>query len=89
MTRRAPTHHASVDFWRAYRELPQKIRELADDAYEKLNRNPSYPSLHLKPVGRYWSARVGKHYRALAARDGDVFIWVWIGNHDDYERLIS
>jgi hypothetical protein len=31
-----------------------------------LKENPRHPSLHLKKVGRFWSARVGSRYRALA-----------------------
>jgi len=31
----------------------------------------------------------GAHYRALATEEGDDFIWFWIGNHDEYNRLIS
>jgi len=46
-------------------------------------------SLHFKKVGNYWAARVGQDYRALALKDGSDFTWVWIGKHDEYERLIN
>jgi hypothetical protein len=26
---------------------------------------------------------------ALAVEDGEDFIWVWIGTHDEYERMIK
>jgi hypothetical protein len=26
---------------------------------------------------------------SLATEEGDDFIWFWIGNHDEYNRLIS
>jgi len=45
--------------------------------------------LHFKKVGAFWSARVGIHYRALAFEDKDDFIWVWIGTHEEYDRLIK
>jgi hypothetical protein len=32
---------------------------------------------------------VTRTYRALARRSGDLVVWFWIGNHDDYEKLIS
>ena len=54
-----------------------------------LKANPSHPSLHFKKVGRFWSVRVGINYRALAIDDGEDFIWVWIGTHDEYERMIK
>jgi hypothetical protein len=44
---------------------------------------------HFKKVGKLWSVRAGPHHRALAVEDGVDFIWVWIGPHDEYERLIK
>ena len=41
-----------------------------------------------KKLGKFWSARVGLSHRALAIEDGEGFLWVWIGPHDEYERLI-
>jgi len=51
--------------------------------------NLSHPSLHFKKVGKFWSVRVGINHRALAIDDGEDFIWVWIGTHDEYERMIK
>jgi hypothetical protein len=42
----------------------------------------------LKKVGRYWSVRVGRSHRALAVEVASGFRWVWIGTHEEYERLI-
>jgi hypothetical protein len=36
-----------------------------------------------------YSARVGIHYRAIAQREGDLIIWVWIGHHSDYDRFLK
>jgi hypothetical protein len=55
---------------------------------ELLRANPPHPPLHFKKVGRLWSARVDSSHRALAIEDGDGFIWIWIGGHDEYLRLI-
>ena len=54
-----------------------------------LVENPAHPSLRFKKVGKLWSARVGRDHRALAVEDGDDFIWVWIGAHDQYDRLLG
>ena len=54
-----------------------------------LVENPAHPSLRFKKVGKLWSARVGRDYRALAVADGEDFTWVWIGAHDQYDRLLS
>jgi hypothetical protein len=48
-----------------------------------------HPSLHLKPVGDFWSVRVTDDYRALAYREDAVFNWFWIGSHDEYMRLLK
>jgi len=63
---------------------------LADEKYALLKSDPHHPSLHLKRVGRFWSCRVGLHYRVLGADGphGDV-VWFWIGTHADYDKLIG
>jgi hypothetical protein len=82
-------HFASPAFWQAYAKLPGSIRALADKNYALLKDNQQHPSLKLKKIGRYWSVRVGLHYRALAAeKDGDL-IWFWIGSHAEYDTLIK
>lgn len=83
-------HAATREFWKRYRELPAEIRVPARKNYVLLRKNPRHPGLQFKRVGpNTWSARVGIKYRALAAESGGVFIWFWIGSHEDYERLIG
>jgi hypothetical protein len=81
-------HRATVRFWACYESLPSEARALADANFELLKGDPRHPSLRFKKVGKLWSARVGTAYRALAVQDGSDFVWVWIGAHDEYERLI-
>lgn len=81
-------HLATDAFWKAYGALPQSVRKRADESFERLKSDPTHPSLHFKRVGAYWSARVSIGYRALAVKDGDDFIWFWVGSHADYERLL-
>jgi hypothetical protein len=82
-------HRASSRFWEAYDRLPPEVRELADAAFVLLKRDPRHPSLHFKKVGRFWSARVGAHHRALAVEQEGDLLWFWIGRHDEYDRLIG
>lgn len=82
-------HLASPEFWARYEALPPEVRKLADANYELLKHDPRHPSLHFKKVGRYWSVRVGLHYRALASETGGDFLWFWIGSHADYGRKIG
>jgi hypothetical protein len=82
-------HRATGKFWDRYQSLPAAVQRLADSAYELLKADYRHPSLQLKVVGRYWSVRVGLHYRALAIRDRDDLVWFWIGHHSEYDRLIG
>jgi hypothetical protein len=82
-------HRTSDRFWKCFEKLPSHIQELAEDNFELLKNDPRHPSLHFKKVGKLWSARVSMGYRALAYEDGDDFIWVWIGTHDEYMRMIK
>ena len=82
-------HHASPDLWSCYRALPASIRELADESFGMLKADPTHPSLQFKKVGRFWAARVGLHYRAVAVEASDGLIWFWIGTHAEYDRLVS
>ena len=40
-------------------------KRLAEEKYRLLKDDPRHPSLQLKRVGRFWSCRVGLHYRTL------------------------
>lgn len=82
-------HKASLRFWRCYNNLPQQIQELAEKNFALLKENPRHPSLHFKKIDKFWSARVGLYYCALAIEDENDFIWVWIGSHSEYDRLIK
>jgi hypothetical protein len=82
-------HRTTARFWTSYARLPEPIQRVARENFELLKSNPAHPSLHFKKVGNLWSARVGINYRAVAVEDGADFIWVWIGPHDDYQRLIK
>ncbi|TWU19113.1 hypothetical protein Poly21_12840 [Allorhodopirellula heiligendammensis] len=82
-------HFATPSFWDGYKQLPDASRTLADKNFGLLKANPSHPSLHFKKVGRYRSARVGRDFRALAVEIDDGLLWFWIGNHTEYDRLIS
>jgi len=82
-------HRANPKFWQFYAVLPGNIQRLADENYKILKRDPSHPSLHFKKVGRFWSVRVGIHYRAVAIEDSQDIVWFWIGHHSEYDRLLG
>jgi hypothetical protein len=68
-------HFASPSFWEAYAKLPDGARALADKNFALLKENPGHPSLRLKKGGRFWSVRVGAHYRALAVEVFAGMLW--------------
>ena len=51
-------------FRRRFLELPPEIRRLARKNFKLWRQDPRHPSLHFKRVGDFWSARVGRDYRA-------------------------
>jgi hypothetical protein len=56
-------HHATAEFWRAYRALPQEICNRANEKFLLLKANQQHPSLQFKKLGErqgqeIWSARV-------------------------------
>ena len=86
---RSVKYRATPDFWYSYRQLPNEIQNLADRCYELLQQDPRYTSLHLKKVGRFWSVRIGLHYRALAIEENSDIVWFWIGSHAEYNQLLN
>jgi hypothetical protein len=80
---------ASEEFWDLYKRIPRNAQRAADKQFDLFRKDPTHPSLHLKPVGGLWSARINDAYRALAVREDDVFYWFWVGPHDQYGRLIN
>lgn len=82
-------HRTTNRFWQCFHALPENVQALARKNYELLRMEPRHPSLHLKKVGGLWSVRVGRDHRALATEDEAGFIWLWIGTHEEYDRLLK
>jgi hypothetical protein len=64
------------------------ICDLADKNFQLLKDNPSHPSLQFKKVGKVWSVRVGSNYRAIATQIEEGYLWIWIGTHAEYDKLL-
>lgn len=79
-------------FWRRYNLLPQHVQARARKSYDLWKRDNTHPSLDFKKLkggtGNRFSIRVGDHHRAIGRLMGDVVEWVWIGSHEDYNKLI-
>jgi hypothetical protein len=85
------TSRGTRRFWKLYQELPASIRRLAVKNYHLWRENPRHASLDFKKLaggtGRF-SVRIGDHYRALGQQDGEGVEWVWIGTHEEYNKLV-
>ncbi len=82
-------HRTTARFWTLLGGLPETVHAVARKNSELLKVNPAHPSLHFQKVGKLWSVRAGINHRALAVEDGEDFIWVWIGPHDQYRRMVK
>lgn len=82
-------HYASARFRALYLALPGEVRALADKNYHLLKNDPQHPSLHFKRLGNLWSVRVGKYYRALGTDVDEGILWVWIGSHAEYDKIVK
>ena len=83
---------ARPSFWRAYDSLDLRAREAARRAYRLFLADPSNPSLRFKKLGGYehiWSVRISEQYRAVGERRGDTIVWVWVGTHNEFDKLFS
>jgi len=82
-------HFTISEFWFHYHQLPKDIRNLADINFELLRSNPRHPSVRLKKVRNFWSARIRFRYRALAKERAEGLVWFWIGSHHHYDEIIE
>jgi mRNA-degrading endonuclease RelE of RelBE toxin-antitoxin system len=82
-------HLARASFWESYQRLPERIRRLADKNFELLKQDERHASLQLKKVGKLWSVRVGRDYRALAFDSSVGLVWFWIGPHHEYDKILG
>ena len=74
-------------------KLPINVQLEAQEAYKLWRHEPMLGSLRFKQVKStrppVYSVRIGRGYRAIGVREDDRVTWVWIGAHDDYDRLLK
>lgn len=82
-------HFASSGFWALYNALPPEARKVAEKNHQLLVADFRHPSLHFKRIGNFWSVRAGIQHRALGVEVPDGILWIWIGTHREYEKIIG
>ncbi len=82
---------ATPRFWKLYGRLPLQVQKRARKAYQTWQTNPSAHGLRFKRVSEQepiYSIRVGDDHRVLGLLEEDIMGWFWIGDHDEYLRLL-
>ena len=72
-------------------KLPKSTKTEAQNADKLFQENPAHPGLQFKCVqkkAKVYSVRISLDYRALGTLDGDEVVWMWIGSHADYDKLL-
>lgn len=82
-------HKTTSRFWKCFEDLPVSVQQVSKKNFKLLKADPLYSSLHFKKLGKFWSVRVGINHRALAIEEEQGFIWVWVGSHSEYERMLK
>jgi hypothetical protein len=71
---------------------PEARADSSQKAYELWRRDHAHPSLDFKKLkggtGNRFSIRIGDHHRALGQLINDTVEWVWIGSHEEYNKLV-
>jgi len=83
---------ATTRFWKRYSTLPAPVQQLALKNYRLWRDNPTHPSLDFKKLhgaSDRFSVRIGDHYRAIGHRTAEGVEWVWIGSHEEYNKLLG
>jgi hypothetical protein len=73
-----------------FRQLPLEIQAECRKAYRLFLQNPRHPSLNFKKIaGNIYSARITLNYRAVGVLEGNEIIWIWVGSHAEYDKLVA
>jgi hypothetical protein len=78
-------------FRELFTHLPESVQQAAKRAYKLFLANPDHPGLHFKqvdPQRKLYSVRIGRDFRALGVRNKNRIVWIWIGKHSDYDRML-
>lgn len=83
------------DFKRMFDALPESVQRRARQKFELFLQNPYHPSLRRHRLTRHppnESVSITMDYRAVfrpgeRLGDRDVYVWVWIGTHSDFNRV--
>src|SRR4051812_15814210 len=70
----------------------ETFRSVPERPNRRFQMDQSHSGLQFKQLhssSGLWSVRVTESYRAVGVRNGDEIVWLFIGTHADYERLLA
>ncbi|PLX37358.1 MAG: hypothetical protein C0605_07650 [Hyphomicrobiales bacterium] len=80
-------------YWKAYEDLPQPTRALAEKTYKLWKEDPAHSSLRFRQVHEslpVFSFRVGMKHRTIGIKTpDDKMAWFWVGSFDQYQELVG
>ena len=82
------TSRVTPSFKRGLAALSASDQQAAKRAYRQFVADPFHNSLRFKKLAGHkslWSVRVTLSVRAVAHRDGEAIVWVWIGSHNEFD----
>ncbi len=92
-TSSAPTVAISVQFLKAFSNIPLRQQGKVREFIEKFRREPGRAGLNLEPIKQaadpnLRSVRIDQDYRAILLKPerGQVFLLLWVAYHDDAYR---
>lgn len=72
-----------------YDSLQVDARKLADKAFAQWKQDRGYPGLGFKKLQGevdIWRVEIGIHHRAVCVKNGDRWVWFWIGTHAAFDN---
>ena len=79
-------------FRELYYLLPRHIQQQTVKSYHLWLENQNHPSLAFKKIesgDEIYSVRVSINYRALCIKETDAYVWIWVGTHSEYDKILK
>lgn len=81
-------------FKQQFEKLPSHIQKIAENKFKLFLNEPNHPSFRVRRIEKtknwkfpHYEYSITMKYRATCFKDDDTYIWVFIGTHDEFDRL--
>ena len=86
-------HRTTPDFRKIWNsgEIPMNVRDASQRVFQQMAVNPLQVNMKTLETGTKGNAtvqvKIGDKWRALAAKDGNVLYWYWIGPREELNNF--